>query len=198
MKFKGQVVTLLDDGEESLREVACIERDELSAVSLGLSMAESKTMLQGIQEVLVEWQMTAYLDTQRHCPQCGKRRHHKGSHHTVFRTVFGDVPVESLRCTHCPCQAHETESFSPLAELLPERTTPELLYLETKWASLSSYGMTIKLTVSGKTSFAGGILASEPRHSPFSLEPFRIASLRLVLRESSYASVVRTPSRRYR
>jgi hypothetical protein len=44
------------------------------------------------------------------------------------------------------CQAHETESFSPLAELLPERTTPELLYLETKWALLSSYGMTIKLT----------------------------------------------------
>ena len=36
MKFKVQVVTLLDDGEESLREVACIERDELTAVSLGL------------------------------------------------------------------------------------------------------------------------------------------------------------------
>jgi hypothetical protein len=28
---------------------------------------------------------------------------------------------------------------------LPERTTPELLYLETKWASLSSYGMSVKL-----------------------------------------------------
>jgi hypothetical protein len=55
------------------------------------------------------------------------------------------MPVESPRFTHCPCQAHETESFSPLAELLPERTTPELLYLETKWASLSSYGMTVKL-----------------------------------------------------
>jgi len=145
MKFKVQVITLLDDGEESLREVACIERDELSAVSLGLSIADSKTMLQGIQEVVVEWQMNAYLDTQRHCPQCGKLRHHKGSHHTVFRTVFGDVSVESPRFTHCPCQAHETESCSPLAELLPERTTPELLYLETKWASLSSYGMTIKL-----------------------------------------------------
>lgn len=35
--------------------------------------------------------------------------------------------------------------MSPLAELLPERTTPELRYLQTKWASLMSYGMTVDL-----------------------------------------------------
>jgi hypothetical protein len=32
-----------------------------------------------------------------------------------------------------------------LAELLPDRTLPELLFLETKWASLMSYGMTSEL-----------------------------------------------------
>jgi hypothetical protein len=32
-----------------------------------------------------------------------------------------------------------------LAELLPERTSPELLYLETRWAALMSYGMMVKL-----------------------------------------------------
>jgi hypothetical protein len=32
-----------------------------------------------------------------------------------------------------------------LAELLPNHTLPELLFLETKWASLMSYGMTLKL-----------------------------------------------------
>jgi hypothetical protein len=36
-------------------------------------------------------------------------------------------------------------SFSPLAELLPERTTPELLYLEAKFAGLASYGLSAKL-----------------------------------------------------
>jgi len=40
---------------------------------------------------------------------------------------------------------HDTQSFSPLAVLLPEKTTPELLYLETKWASLASYGMSVKM-----------------------------------------------------
>jgi hypothetical protein len=37
------------------------------------------------------------------------------------------------------CQATAKRSFSPLAELLPERTAPELLYLETKWATLMSF-----------------------------------------------------------
>src|SRR5215475_4669193 len=31
-------------------------------------------------------------------------------------------------------QPHMTTSFSPLAALLPERTTPDFLYLEAKWA----------------------------------------------------------------
>ena len=57
MQVKVQVVTLTDDGEESLREVACVKRDELTPASLGLSIADSKGILQGIQEVVVEWQM---------------------------------------------------------------------------------------------------------------------------------------------
>ena len=145
MKFKVQVVTTSDDGQESIRELACMERDDLTAESLGLSVADSKALLQSLQEVVVEWQMKTYLDSQRHCPDCGKLRHSKGSHHIAFRTVFGTIPVESPRLEHCPCQAHDTQSFSPLAVLLPEHTTPELLYLESKWAALASYGMTVKM-----------------------------------------------------
>jgi hypothetical protein len=145
MKFKVQMVTLSDNGEEAVRDVGYVERGNLTAASLGLTIDDSKTILQGLQEVVVEWQMNDYLDAQRHCPQCGKLRHHKGARHTVFRTLFGELPVESPRFTHCPCQAHDTESFSPLAELLPEHTTPERLYLETKWAALASYGMSVKM-----------------------------------------------------
>ena len=36
-------------------------------------------------------------------------------------------------------------SVSPLAELLSERVSPEMLYLETKFASLVSYGLTVGL-----------------------------------------------------
>jgi hypothetical protein len=145
MKVRVQVVTITDDGQEITSEVACVERQDLTPVTLGLSLAEGKVVLQALQEVVVEWQMAAYLRQQRTCPQCGKTRRRKGLHHTVFRTVFGVLSVESPRLYHCSCQAPETTTFSPLATLLPERTTPELLFLETKWAALVSYGLTSTL-----------------------------------------------------
>lgn len=43
------------------------------------------------------------------------------------------------------CQSQATRSFSPLSSLLPERTAPERLYLEAKFASLMSYGLTTQL-----------------------------------------------------
>jgi hypothetical protein len=102
-------------------------------------------VLQALQEVVVEWQMHTYLQQQRACPHCGKTRQSKGVHHTVFRTVFGTLPVESPRLSQCVCQPQTTTSFRPLAALLPEHTTPDLLSLETKWAALMSYGLTVKL-----------------------------------------------------
>jgi hypothetical protein len=49
-----QVVTTSDDGQESIRELACIEREDLTAESLGLSVADSKALLQSLQEVVVK------------------------------------------------------------------------------------------------------------------------------------------------
>ncbi|MGI8586269.1 MAG: ISKra4 family transposase, partial [Chloroflexia bacterium] len=45
----------------------------------------------------------------------------------------------------CDCQPHPTKTLRPLAALLPERTSPELCYLESKWASLAAYGVTTEL-----------------------------------------------------
>jgi hypothetical protein len=50
-----------------------------------------------------------------------------------------------VRLYHCACQPHTARTFSPLAQLLSERTAPELLYLETKFASLMAYGLTVDL-----------------------------------------------------
>jgi hypothetical protein len=59
--------------------------------------------------------------------------------------VFGYLKVKSAHLHHCDCRPHESKTFSPLADLLPEHTTPELLFLETKWTSLMSYGITTQL-----------------------------------------------------
>ncbi|MGI9486226.1 MAG: ISKra4 family transposase, partial [Geminicoccaceae bacterium] len=43
------------------------------------------------------------------------------------------------------CRPTNSKTFSPLNELFAGHTAPELLYLEAKWASLVSYGMTVDL-----------------------------------------------------
>jgi hypothetical protein len=48
-------------------------------------------------------------------------------------------------CTVAPVSHPGPKSVSPLAERLPERTSPELTYLETKFAALVSYGLSLKL-----------------------------------------------------
>ena len=62
-----------------------------------------------------------------------------------MRTVYGNLTIASPRLRQCNCQPHETKSFCPLAQLLPEKTSPELLFLEAKWASLASYRVTADL-----------------------------------------------------
>jgi len=125
-------------------EVATLQREELTPETLGLTLDETKTLLAQTQEALVTHQVAAYVDQQRSCPHCGAPAS-KGQHTLVLRTLFGKLTLPSPRLVTCPCQISEQRSFSPLADLLPERTTPELRYLQAKWASLVSYGVTIDL-----------------------------------------------------
>ena len=146
MKVRVQVVIETEASEPGdVQDIMEIEREELRPETVGLTLEEAKTVLERIQHQIVEQQATAYLQTQSRCPHCGNKRYHKGDHTVTIRTLFGKLKLQSPRFYHCPCQPHPTQTFSPLAERLPERSTPELLYLETKWASLMSYGMTTKL-----------------------------------------------------
>src|SRR6202051_461356 len=145
MICKIQVVTIGDAGLEETRGTAAIQRTEVKPETLGLTLAEGKMILKDLQQVVVESQVSSLLLPKRTCPKCGEPRCSKGNHTLSVRTVFGRLTVRSPRLYHCVCRPHETKTFSPLAELLPNHTLPELLFLETKWASLMSYGMTSKL-----------------------------------------------------
>lgn len=52
-----------------------------------------------------------------------------------MKTLFGAVEVANPRWNRCPCQQSGPKTFRPAAAWLRGTTTPELLYLETKWAS---------------------------------------------------------------
>ena len=45
--------------------------------------------------------------------------------------------------SHVPSRRSNTASFRPLSALLTEPVAPELLYMEAKWSSLLSYGLSL-------------------------------------------------------
>ncbi|MGH9281041.1 MAG: ISKra4 family transposase, partial [Acidimicrobiales bacterium] len=98
-----------------------------------------------MQETVVDEQVKAALAEEENCRDCGARHGHKDTRTIVLRTLFGTLRLRSPRWLRCRCQAQPTATFSPLAALLPERTTPELAYLEAKFAGLVSYGLSARL-----------------------------------------------------
>jgi len=146
MNIRIQVSIESDSGTpELVQDVAHLQREELRPETLGLSLAEAKALLASDQRALVTEQIAQYHVQHTTCERCGKPDARKATRPMVYRTVCGTLQLPNARLFHCPCQPHPTRTFSPLADLLPERTAPERLYLEAKFASLMSYGLTIKL-----------------------------------------------------
>ena len=104
-------------------------------------------MLSGIQQQhhLVAAQAAAGAVAGRHCGSCGRARARKDTRHIVLRTLFGTLRLESPRFRACPCALAGPATVSPVAALLPERTTPELLLWEARYAALTSYAAAASL-----------------------------------------------------
>lgn len=146
MKVRLQMIIETDDGEsETVEEIGRLERGPLQIEDLGLSIAEAKGLLHGMQRSLVTAQITDYLARFRTCAHCAAPRTSKGHHTIAYRTVFGTINLNSPRLYDCRCQHHGRHSSSPMAALLTTHCAPELLYLETKFASRMSYGLSVEI-----------------------------------------------------
>src|SRR5438552_2179776 len=147
MRIRIQVIIEADQEvtPPHIEEVACFERGPLSPETLGLQLSEAKQLLAGVQQVMTESQVEEYVEQQRQCPHCQQPLTYKGHHQIGVRTLFGKLTLSSPRLYTCSCQPHQKRSWSPVASLFSERSTPELLCQEVRWASLLSYGVTVKL-----------------------------------------------------
>jgi hypothetical protein len=146
MRVKVQLVIGADDGEpETIHDVAVLEKDCQQIDQLGLTLAEAKQILTQLQQHVVAHQAAVFVTMRSQCEACGAPLQRKEEPTRLLHTLFGTVHLTSPRLYHCRCQAHETTTFRPLTALLTQATTPELLFLETKWASLISYGMTARV-----------------------------------------------------
>jgi hypothetical protein len=145
MRVKLQLVLCSDDGrEETVTDIVSLKKDCHRIEHLGLTLSESKQLLKLIQKKLLQQQIDRYLKTRSQCPDCGAPLKAKNYTNRSFRTLFGTFKLPSPRLRHCKCQRRKTASFRPLSALLTESVAPELLFIESKWSSLASYGLTIK------------------------------------------------------
>ncbi len=130
-----------DDGAIGpAEEMTAFEKTTERPEDLGLSMAEGKAMLAAVQARTVLAQSTTWSQRHRCCPACGERRRSKGSYPLVFRTLYGDVELNSPRLHRCPCQTVDgPATVSPLCDLISSHVAPERLYLEARWSSLVPY-----------------------------------------------------------
>ena len=139
----------LEGGETSETEattVAVVERKDRSVADLGL--AEGRALLAEVQSLLVSEQTAGWMESQLACHRCGSMLARKDARSIVLRTVFGKVDVPSPRLWACNCAAKQGQvrrSVSPLCKAVHQRVTPELEYLQAKWAAHLPYRQATEL-----------------------------------------------------
>jgi hypothetical protein len=144
MRVKLQLVICHDEGhEETVTDVITLNKNHQRIEHLGLTLAESKQLLSTLQRHLLQQQVDTFLDARSTCPDCGTPLTLKAHGSRSLRTLFGTLKVYSPRLEHCDCKRRKTSSFRPLSALLTEPVAPELLYMEAKWSSLVSYGLSL-------------------------------------------------------
>ena len=145
MKIEIRLRIDIGDGAPHDDEVLVLDKPHDQLEQIGLSIDEAKNLLARLQKLIVAAQADAFAAEHHHCKECSAPLRSKGKTAIRFRTPFGDVPITSPRLHRCTCDTASTRTFSPLADLFREHVAPEMLYLETKWASLVSFGVTVDL-----------------------------------------------------
>ncbi|MFS0757594.1 hypothetical protein ABC383_23270 [Noviherbaspirillum sp. 1P10PC] len=113
---------------------------------LGLSLAEGKNLVHEAQRVLINAQAHGFLVASKYCPQCGAALSIKAKHTIRYLTVFGKVAIDSPQLRVYKCSRDmSSKSLSPLGAELAGRLSPELEYLQVKWAAHLPYAVATAL-----------------------------------------------------
>src|SRR5689334_10127326 len=118
MRMKVPITVESGEGESEMVEVARLERASLRLDTLGLLLAEARSILAGLEQTMAQRQVAEFIAQAQRCPRCGRDRTCKGHHRIVFRTPFGKLKLDSPQLYCCPCEAPGAKSVSPLAEFL--------------------------------------------------------------------------------
>ena len=94
MRWTVTLVAETEPGHVRTHELGQIERaDTITPASLGLSIAEGKTLVAALQTAIVAAQVERHGEALRPCRHCAHPRTTKGYYTSIFRSVFGQVPM---------------------------------------------------------------------------------------------------------
>lgn len=115
------------DGTRQVHEVGAGERPPAGhgAATLGLGLEEGKATLAGVQRHLVAAQVDEHCRGRRRCDRCGAQRPLKDLRPRRLTSLFGVVEVRAPRFGPCRCGIACRRAITPVAEIMPDRCTPE-------------------------------------------------------------------------
>jgi uncharacterized C2H2 Zn-finger protein len=140
MKWTVKLIEESKPGELVEHEDATIERGDLILpATVGLSIADGKTILASLQKHIVAAQVQRHGTVIKSCPRCGRGFRTKGYYQSTLRSVYGNVGMRVRRLRACSCSGSQAHSFSTLFTN-KQPITPELRYLTSKMAALLPFG----------------------------------------------------------
>jgi hypothetical protein len=110
-----------------------------TAATLGLTLADAKLVLAGVQSRLVQAQTEEHCQARRSCPRCGGQRPLKDRRARWLRSLFGVVDVRAPRFEPCGCSVTLRATMAPVTEIMPDRCTPEYERVLAKLGALLPY-----------------------------------------------------------
>ena len=105
----------------------------------GLSLAEAKSVLAGLQRHRVQTQAEEHCQVRRRCPRCGEQRPLKDLRPRQLRSLFGTVEIRAPRFEPCRCGVTLRTILSPVKEIMPDRCTPEYERMLAEFGALLPY-----------------------------------------------------------
>jgi hypothetical protein len=140
MKWRVVLELVGADGTVGIHEVSgCATAAEYAPRMIGLTLAEGKQMLAAVQGHLVRAQTEDHCRRRRRCQRCGAQRPLKDQRSRRLVSLFGTVEVRAPRFTPCRCAVTCRRTLSPVAEIMPDRCTPEYERVIAKMGALLPY-----------------------------------------------------------
>jgi hypothetical protein len=123
MKWRVMVELTGSDGTVRAHEIGIggSNTAECSAATVGLTLADGKRALAGLQRHLVQAQAEEYCRQRQVCSHCRSQRPLKDIRARRLSSLFGTVEVRAPRFLPCRCAVTRRHILNPVVEIMPDR-----------------------------------------------------------------------------